>query len=1209
MEFNLLHLSDLHINGANEPSPDAIVLAHPGAPDAIIITGDIFDHTAFKDTKQMNKNIDKALMFFEELIRAFTDEYKISLSKDDLFFVPGNHEINRDASTRAEQLKYFKLFLSKFYGKGEGVIPDWYSEDMSFFKVFDKNKCKVIITGFCSPHFDKDRGDDFGLIDEKQLLRIRKKLNSIKKRDDYIAIAALHHHFILFEERDKKHVESSVLRNSEQFMSFLNTQGYRTVLHGHKHINANRRLNIEDNIEKAENIITVLGCGSSSENDERNSFNFITFYDPGSKFDLEFSDYVRANAGYNLNKTKVKLPIIKSSTERLKIKNIIEENPNLQKAYDELCNMDTVTYVENALSLMDETLLSLHETSMQIYKNPDALYFILATIHFRFCIKQSRGRVFLKNISEFIKPQLLKYFSGNEADIERLLTMENIYEGINLYERIIYNCDAKQKKLIVLSTITLMLVDFYWIIKFDASSFYSSNIARKIDFSYNGKNISTELKGNTVEFSIDDERRALEIKVACETAEAIKISSLIIKEFEAILHNYERDFSECGFRVYYILPKLIHAGKMTREIESRQFSSYIPQLLPLLAGNNIYDRPEAFAREVVQNAIDAINVRKEKDNNFVDVGKINIGIGYDRDADNGQGLSYFLIEDNGTGMTKYILERYLTTLGLSYYKGADYKALNASYNPISQFGIGFLSCFMLGKHIEVRTMHYQEKRGLYLDIPNFDGCFFIEEDNQKKAVGTTIKIWENPDNKEKGEHFDSKKILDYLEQYIIDIDFDLLNEKKEYIVKHSFSKGILESTQKLGVVFFIDLEKDVPSNKWVAVVGDGTPAAGKYGVYIYKNDSKVYETDYDCILTNNGILIPKLGNDLKTLMDIGLGYFDIYANLPPETMELEVSRDKLKFFTSNISWISIRQELDRRLNLADINLKAPYYILHKQYSKLKYPYSEISLHFERESGCLSIQLNSKKKYSYSDAIISFSKWLLNYSEENETSSSLRINTMYEEDYSPYQYICISLEELCFLNEKRLSFASITDKSEKVVINKVAINMFETQSVQINEDISKARETLRNVYQNYSRTNANKFQIQTLITENQVKLASSKGGDAERDAIRNFGRDSLTGMHSDKRYKTTSTSVNISKSLIKKVLNGEQRKSEQLLEFFISFLVLCETRSVKNGEMHLPELIPILHASFSALMDYASIIYSKNELQSGIKIQVKKISGL
>jgi hypothetical protein len=61
-------------------------------------------------------------------------------------------------------------------------------------------------------------------------------------------------------------------------------------------------------------------------------------------------------------------------------------------------------------------------------------------------------------------------------------------------------------------------------------------------------------------------------------------------------------------------------------------------------------------------------------------------------------------------MTRRVIQEYFTKVGKSYYKSADYRqeqaALrNAGYttSPISLFGIGILSCFMIAERLEVRT--------------------------------------------------------------------------------------------------------------------------------------------------------------------------------------------------------------------------------------------------------------------------------------------------------------------------------------------------------------------------------------------------------------------------------------------------------------------------------------------------------------------------
>jgi HSP90 family molecular chaperone len=63
------------------------------------------------------------------------------------------------------------------------------------------------------------------------------------------------------------------------------------------------------------------------------------------------------------------------------------------------------------------------------------------------------------------------------------------------------------------------------------------------------------------------------------------------------------------------------------------------------------------------------------------------------------------------GMDRHIIENYLLKIGKSYYNSADFKAdifeykkmSGKDFTPISRYGIGILSCFILGDRI--RNQH------------------------------------------------------------------------------------------------------------------------------------------------------------------------------------------------------------------------------------------------------------------------------------------------------------------------------------------------------------------------------------------------------------------------------------------------------------------------------------------------------------------------
>jgi len=65
-------------------------------------------------------------------------------------------------------------------------------------------------------------------------------------------------------------------------------------------------------------------------------------------------------------------------------------------------------------------------------------------------------------------------------------------------------------------------------------------------------------------------------------------------------------------------------------------------------------------------------------------------------------------EDNGVGMNQELVERYLIRIGSSYYGSSDFRRQGLDFKPISHFGLGMVSCFMLSDQITVETQHVDE---------------------------------------------------------------------------------------------------------------------------------------------------------------------------------------------------------------------------------------------------------------------------------------------------------------------------------------------------------------------------------------------------------------------------------------------------------------------------------------------------------------------
>lgn len=135
--------------------------------------------------------------------------------------------------------------------------------------------------------------------------------------------------------------------------------------------------------------------------------------------------------------------------------------------------------------------------------------------------------------------------------------------------------------------------------------------------------------------------------------------------------------------------------------EKRKMELDFDGLLQILA-KNLYNTKDVFIRELIQNAHDACWRRHHRDEDF-DIGQAAIDILPDLTTEPGR----IVFRDNGEGMTLANLVDYLSTIGRSGTRAARDEAPET----IGQFGIGFLSGFVVGSHVEVRTRHFSAKPG------------------------------------------------------------------------------------------------------------------------------------------------------------------------------------------------------------------------------------------------------------------------------------------------------------------------------------------------------------------------------------------------------------------------------------------------------------------------------------------------------------------
>lgn len=203
-----------------------------------------------------------------------------------------------------------------------------------------------------------------------------------------------------------------------------------------------------------------------------------------------------------------------------------------------------------------------------------------------------------------------------------------------------------------------------------------------------------------------------------------------------------------------------------------QFKLSQDEIQNLLMGESLYGDPALCIRELLQNSLDAVDLRslrlKMKKNgdgytsavgSFVHPGVVREADGVENDlrvsvdwgVDEYSGQKWLRVTDNGVGMTDDVIEKYFTQVGRSYYRSPEFRQERSIFreggelsSPISIFGIGILSCFMIADRIEVCTCSdganggQCESRDVSISGP---GSLFWLKDGTRKNPGTEIRLF------------------------------------------------------------------------------------------------------------------------------------------------------------------------------------------------------------------------------------------------------------------------------------------------------------------------------------------------------------------------------------------------------------------------------------------------------------------------------------
>lgn len=191
-----------------------------------------------------------------------------------------------------------------------------------------------------------------------------------------------------------------------------------------------------------------------------------------------------------------------------------------------------------------------------------------------------------------------------------------------------------------------------------------------------------------------------------------------------------------------VRPRIKSVGYTYKDLSLRMNQSAI---LSLLMGDRLYSHSGVALRELIQNSLDACEARRC----LAGTGDYSAQIKVASVVDD-VGRRWIEVTDNGIGMDEHVLSEYFLKLGDSYYASSEFRRHferhrreGQSFHPLSRFGIGILSVFMLADVLEVRTHSAfsprDDRAARLVRVERLGGLAYFAECDRSDP-GTTIRI-------------------------------------------------------------------------------------------------------------------------------------------------------------------------------------------------------------------------------------------------------------------------------------------------------------------------------------------------------------------------------------------------------------------------------------------------------------------------------------
>ncbi len=208
------------------------------------------------------------------------------------------------------------------------------------------------------------------------------------------------------------------------------------------------------------------------------------------------------------------------------------------------------------------------------------------------------------------------------------------------------------------------------------------------------------------------------------------------------------------------------------DLKSGKLSIHTENIFPIIK-KWLYSEHDIFLRELISNAIDALNKRKAADPD-VDEKTLKIEIKVNKKKKTLQ------VIDNGIGMTASEIKKYINQIAFSGAEDFIEKFKDKQSNIIGHFGLGFYSSFMVAQKVTIDSLSYKAN-----SKPAFWECEgeaeYKSDAGIQSKVGTTVTVHLNKDSHE---YLEESKVKELIEKYSnfmpfpIEFNKEVVNQKE-----------------------------------------------------------------------------------------------------------------------------------------------------------------------------------------------------------------------------------------------------------------------------------------------------------------------------------------------------------------------------------------------------------------------------------------------